>query len=337
MTDSTEFRTARRRYLLVAGVAPLLVAVVAVALMVSWLPEVPSTVATHWSGDGTPDGFAPAWTVPLGAALLSLGLAALFAVIMLTGTRDGRWGPNLRLLAAFSIGTTVLLDVCLTWSLGMQRGLDDPAEAPGMLLPVLAGTALGLLAGVAGWFAQPAVTVSGDRPAPTVEALRLAPGERAVWARTTTMARGAKIAIVASFTALALGALVVAALGSPVWWAMLATAALLALLACATFVFRVRIDEHGLVARSPLGFPRFQVPLDEVQGVAVTMVSPTAEFGGWGIRVGADGALGIILRAGEALEVSRTRGRRFVVTIDDAATAAALLEALSERARERRH
>lgn len=335
MTDSTEFRTSRRRYLIVAVVAPLLVAAVAVGLMTSWLPEVPSTVATHWSG-GEPDGFAPAWTVPLGAALLSLGLAALFAVIMVTGTRDGRWGPNLRLLASFSIGTTVLLDVCLAWSLAMQRGLDDPAEAPGMLLPVLAGTGLGILAGVAGWFAQPAVTVTGDRPAQAVEALRLAPGERAVWVRTTTMARAAKIAIVAGTTALALGGLVLAAIGSPASWAMLATAALLALLACATFVFRVRVDEHGLTARSPLGFPRFAVPIEEVQSVAVTTVSPTAEFGGWGVRVAADGALGIILRAGEALEVTRRQGKRFVVTIDDAATAAALLEALSERARSSR-
>ncbi|MFF2277589.1 DUF1648 domain-containing protein [Agromyces sp. NPDC058126] len=333
MTRSDEFRTARRRYLLVAALAPALVTLAGVALMLAWLPEVPSTIATHWSGDGAPDAFAPAWTVPLGAALLGFGLTALFAGFMFAGTRDGRWGPMMRLLGAFSLGTTVLLVVLLTWSLGMQRGLDDPADAPGIGIPLLVSAGLAVLSGLAAWFAQPRTTIAGANASTTVAPLELRPDERAVWVRTTTMSRGAMIAIGASIAALAIGTIVFAAVGSPAWWIMLATTLLLAVLAAATFVFRVRVDERGLEVRSSIGAPWFRVPLAQVRSVSVTDVNPTAEFGGWGIRLAPDGAFGIVLQSGEALQVVRENGRRFVVTVRDAATAAALLEALSERAR----
>jgi hypothetical protein len=51
------------------------------------------------------------------------------------------------------------------------------------------------------------------------------------------------------------------------------------------------------------------------------------------VRLVPNGSFGIVLRAGEALQVTRRDGRRFTVTVDDAATAAALLEALSSRVR----
>lgn len=333
MTRSDEFRTARRRFLLVAALAPVIVTVVGVALMLAWLPEVPSTIATHWSGGGTPDAFAPAWTAPLGAALLGLGLTALFVGFMFAGTRDGRWGPMMRLLGAFSLGTTVLLVVLLTWSLGMQRGLDDPASAPGIGVPLLVSAGLAVLSGLAAWFLQPDTTIAGPHASETVAPLELQPDERAVWVRTTTMSRTAMIAIGASIAALAIGTIVFAAVGSPAWWIMLATTLLLLVLAAATFVFRVRIDERGLEVRSSIGAPWFRVPLDQVRTVSVTDVNPTAEFGGWGVRLAPDGSFGIVLQSGEALRVVRENGRRFVVTVRDAATAAALLEALSERAR----
>lgn len=335
-TRSAEFRTARRRYLLVGTLAPTVVTLVGVALALAWLPEVPATVATHWSGRGVPDGFSPAWTVPLGIAGLGFGLVALFTGIMLAGTRDGRWGPMLRLLGAFSLGTTVLLVVALTWSLGMQRGLADPADAPGMGVPLLVGAGLGVLAGVAAWFVQPRTTIAGPHQRESVAPLELAPGERAVWVRTTTMSRAAMIAIGAAAVALALGTVAMALAGTPMWWVMLGTTLLVVVLAGTTSVFRVRVDSRGLEVRSALGAPWFRVPLAEVRQVSVTDVNPTAEFGGWGVRVAPDGAFGIVLRSGEALQVERENGRRFVVTVRDAATAAALLEALSERARSAR-
>ena len=330
MTAATpDVHTARRRYVVVGVVAPLVITAIAVVLMLAWLPELPSSVAMHWSGDG-PDGFAPAWTVPLFTAALGAGITALFAVMVLAPARDGAWGPTSRLLGAVVLGTSVLLGVTLTWSFGMQRGLEDAHDAPSVLMPLAVGFGAGLLAGVAGWFAQPHVVTSGGTASTlrAVAALTLDPGERAVWVRTTTMSRVAMLGITAGIVALALGTVALGVTGSDAWWIMFATALLLLVLACTTFVFRVRVDRAGLTVRSAIGVPRFRIALDDIAEVGVTSVNPTAEFGGWGIRIGLDGRFGIVLHSGEALQVARRDGRIFVVTVDDAATAAALLEAM---------
>ncbi|MBD3752872.1 MAG: hypothetical protein IE935_10685 [Micrococcales bacterium] len=53
------------------------------------------------------------------------------------------------------------------------------------------------------------------------------------------------------------------------------------------------------------------------------------------MRFAIDGRRGVVLRRGEALEVTRRSGRVFVVTVDDASTASALLIALRQRAAEK--
>ena len=50
---------ARRRYVVVGVIAPLVITAIAVVLMLAWLPDVPATVATHWSGDDGPTGSLP--------------------------------------------------------------------------------------------------------------------------------------------------------------------------------------------------------------------------------------------------------------------------------------
>jgi len=74
-----------------------------------------------------------------------------------------------------------------------------------------------------------------------------------------------------------------------------------------------------------MGWPRIEIPAAEIASVRAVRVDPFAEFGGWGYRFGVDGRRGVVLRAGDALEVARTNGRVFVVTVDDAATAASVL------------
>ena len=100
-----DVHTARRRYVVVGIVAPLVITAIAVVLMLAWFSEVPATVATHWSGGGEPDGFAPAWTVPLFTAALGAGLTALLAAMVLVPSRNGEWGPTQRLLGAVMLGT----------------------------------------------------------------------------------------------------------------------------------------------------------------------------------------------------------------------------------------
>jgi hypothetical protein len=57
------------------------------------------------------------------------------------------------------------------------------------------------------------------------------------------------------------------------------------------------------------------------------------DFGGWGWRVGRGGRVGVVTRKGEGLLVERTGGRSIVVTVDGAAGAAGLLNALADRER----
>ncbi|MHC2999413.1 DUF1648 domain-containing protein [Microbacterium sp. HJ5] len=330
---SEPVRRARRAYLVVALWVPLALTAVAVALMLIWLPEVPSTIAVHWGGDGQPDGFGPAWSAPLMAAAVGCGLAALFGAIGWGAGRAGEWGPTLRFLGALGCGTTAFLLVLVTASFAAQRGLADAAGAASIGLPLLLGLGAGAAAGVVAWFAQPAVSVSGCSPTAAVPDVALAEGEHAAWLRTTTMSRPAMVAILGVTLLMAALAVAAGVLGGALGWLFALLALLFTVLTATSCVFRVSVSDAGLRVRSVAGLPRFGVPLADVQSATVVRVDPTAEFGGWGFRLGLDGRFGIVLHAGEAIQVVRRHGRTFVVTVDDAATGAGLLTALAARSR----
>ena len=330
MTLSTDVRRARRTYAVVAVVVPLLLTVVAVALMLLWLPEMPVTIAVHWNANGAADGFGPAWLTPLLTAGLGLLLAAVFGGIGLAASRGGEWASTMRFLGALALATTVFALVLLTCSFGAQRGLSDADESPAIGIALLVGLGCAIVGGIAAWFAQPSIAAA-DHASSEVVPLRLEPGRNAVWLRTTTMAPPAMIAVIAAvslITALAVG---FALIGVAVWMLMAGVAVLLATLAATTFVFRVRVSEQGLRVASSVGVPRWTIPLADIAGVDVVEVHPMSQFGGWGIRIGVDGRLGVVLHSGPAIQVTRVDGRRFAVTVDDAPTGASLLAALRER------
>lgn len=319
----------RRRFVQVGLWAPIPVVAIAVVIQLAALPRVPDPVAVHWDASGAVDGFGPAWTYPALTLLLGLGLPALFTGLGLIGSRAPR-GGNHRFLAALSLATTVFVAMMATGLLLVQVGLTDAAAAPSALLPALAGVLLAVLAGIAGWFAQPASPAESPTVARSAP-LALAAGERAVWMRTATMSRGAMwaLAVVVLLVAGTGVAFVIA--GEPTGWLLLALGLLLLVLVAATTTFHVTVDDGGLLVRSSVGIPRFRVPLADVAAAAAVTVDPMGEFGGWGLRLGAGRRFGVVLRAGDAIEVVRRDGRRFVVTVGDAATGAALLEALASR------
>ena len=59
------------------------------------------------------------------------------------------------------------------------------------------------------------------------------------------------------------------------------------------------------------------------------------EFGGWGLRWAPGGGFGVVLRSGPGIRITRTNGKTFSVTVDDAEAGAALLTALAARAQAR--
>ncbi|MGA5356075.1 hypothetical protein [Streptomyces purpurascens] len=93
----------------------------------------------------------------------------------------------------------------------------------------------------------------------------------------------------------------------------------------------VTVGRQGLtVTPGRLPWPRIRVPLEAMACASHREVDALGDFGGWGYRI-RPGASGVILRSGSTLFVRRAGGWDFAVTVDDAATAAALLNTLIDR------
>ncbi|MCC2030694.1 DUF1648 domain-containing protein [Microbacterium allomyrinae] len=332
-TDNTRPDLARRRFTLVALWAPAVFVAVGVAIQLVLMPQVPATIAVHWNAAGEANGFAPAWTQPLATIAFGLGIPALIALMTLPGLRRGDRGPTYGLMGAVAAGTSALVTVAFTWTFAMQAGLATPVDAPTVWGSLIASFAAGILVGVAAWFAQPREESPSGAAAPAAAALPLGERERALWIRTATMTPGAALAIALAVLSVAAGAVVAWVTGADaaVAWLLTGVAVVLLGFAATTVAFHVRVDDSGLHVDSALGIPRLRVPLDDVASAARVDVNPMGEFGGWGLRLSTGRRFGVILRTGEALEVTRIDGKRFVVTVDDALTGAALLEALVAR------
>ncbi|MEV4688876.1 DUF1648 domain-containing protein [Microbacterium sp. LWH3-1.2] len=325
-----------RRFVLVAVWLPIVLVVGGVAVQLALLPQVPSTVAVHRNAAGEADGFLPAWTQPLMTVAFGLGIPLLIVLTTLPGLRRGERGATYRLMGATAAATSALTTTAFTLTFAMQAGLDRASEAPAVWGALAVSIATSAAAGAAAWFLQPRQHAAHGAVAPA-KPLSLRAGERAVWARAASMNTGAAIAIVAAVLAIGVAAVVAWVTGAYPLLAGLFGGITLVLLAFAatTLAFHVRVDDTGLHVDSLLGFPRLHVPLTDVASAASVDVNPMGEFGGWGLRRSTGRRFGIVLRAGEAIEVGRRSGKRFVVTVDDAVTGAALLEAFVARAASR--
>lgn len=320
------------RALLAGAGLPVAIGAIGAALVLSWRDELPARVAGHWGVDGTADGFSSVSTV----AWLVGGFAAAFAVIGLALVLAVRADATVtRIVAATTAGTTGFVAALVVLLTERQRGLADAAavELPGttILLALAAGVAVALLAMllVPRW--TPGARPLGPLPPGATEAphLDVGAGERVVWTRSVATGAGPVVVLVA-------GIGVTAAVGvvGRQWW-VLGISLALTILAAAVFSITVTVDERGLTIRGRFGRPRTHVSLDRIARASVVTVRPARDFGGWGYRIAAVGPLagarGYVLRGGEALLVERTDGVRAIVTVDDAGTAAALLNALLER------
>lgn len=321
-----------RRFTLVALVLPLVLTVAALVVQLVALPHVPPTIAIHWGPSGAPDGFAAPWVQLVLTPVIGFGIPVLIALSALPGLRRGDRGPTYRMLGAFAAGMSTLFAVLMAWTFVAQAGLADAHDAPSVVPALLVGFVAALAVGVGAWFVQPKQDRRNTTTVPA-EPLTLAPAENAAWFAVAELGRGSVIAISATCVVMVAATLLMWFAGAPIaaTIGIGVLAVIVILLAAGTSTFHVLVDASGLTVRSPLGIPRFSVALSDIRSVAVSDVSPLGEFGGYGIR-SAVGAFGIVLRRGPAIDVTRASGRRFVVTVDDAARGAALLEALVQRA-----
>ncbi|MER5492995.1 DUF1648 domain-containing protein [Streptomyces sp. NPDC002490] len=290
--------------------------------------RLPTELATHFTADGTADGVTGRGAFAVFVPLLVLGQAALFAVL---GHRARGSTTTARLLTATGAGTAAFLGHLMVALTLANAGGDDPhaVHFPGWHAALALAT--GVLAGALGYAlagTDPAASRTADGPPPTsADRLPLAPREHLVWSRTVDSPGLWGIGAVSALATVPLSALV-----SP--WALLPTLAT-GVLAAATARVRVTADARGLtVTPALLPRPRLHVPLAQIAAADAGQVSALKDFGGWGYRARGDRS-GIVLRSGPALSVRRASGRTLVVTVDDASTAAAALNALADRARSR--
>ncbi|MFJ9041800.1 hypothetical protein ACIRF8_35190 [Streptomyces sp. NPDC102406] len=102
-------------------------------------------------------------------------------------------------------------------------------------------------------------------------------------------------------------------------WLLLAAAAFLA-----TGAVKVAASPQEVtVASALMPFLRRRIPLSRIDRASARWTRPL-EIGGWGYRW-KPGVQAVSLREGDALWLDLTNGTRFVITIDDAQTAADLI------------
>ncbi len=322
----------RRRTLLVGVLFPLALLVAALGVMLATLPALPDPVAVHWGPSGSPDGFGSPW---LSFVLLPV-VSLAYLVLPLRVARAITTGPTLNQRLILCVGPFLvgLLGTLLAGSLVIQTGLEDARTGPS-ILPVLAlAFAVGLVAAVATWFVLPPTPELEPVPdAASLPARALTVDERAVWVRRLAPRSRVLGVVLILLSVLVVGAALVLAIVQP--WALLLLVIPIALIvfgyACSFWT--VTADRHGVLARGGFGhWPVIRIPLAEIESARPIEVEPIGDFGGWGLRW-APKSTGIILRSGEALEVTRTGGRRLVVSVDGAAAPAELLNALVLRAR----
>jgi hypothetical protein len=144
------------------------------------------------------------------------------------------------------------------------------------------------------------------------------PGERGAWTSRAHLAWWLPLVLIA------IGAILVVSARSVIG---ALPAALLVLVYLAFGWIRVSVDARGLRVRyGLLPWPVTSVPLSDIRRAERIDLRPL-EWGGWGYRGSrkAFGRAAVVLRGGDAIKLQLTDGKEFAVTVDDAATGAALL------------
>ncbi|MEU5050432.1 DUF1648 domain-containing protein [Streptomyces sp. NPDC021096] len=300
------------------------------AFLAAFLPRrdrLPDPMATHFSGAGHADGYTALDSFPYVALALLLVPAAVFA-----GLAYGIGQGRTRALVAFGYGLAGLLGylLCALVLDNARAGAGGAGDEVRLELWRLgAAVAVGAAAGGLGWLLAGRDAPPAREPEASGSAaprLELREGEAVTWTRSI----GSRSLRVAGL-ALALPG---AGLGLLAGWGAGVGLFIGGLVTFAFSAARVTVDRHGLTAHLPwLPRPRLRVPLARIESVTSRHIDALADLGGWGYRV-VPGRSGLVLRSGDALVARLTTGSEFVVTVDDAATAAALLDALAARARD---
>ena len=285
-------------------------------LAVSLLPlaigwgHLPDPVATHWGVAGTPDGHMSLVLVPwlmVGLVVVGLITTSLFRV-------GGEPTPEAFAMVGLmgGLGTALIgLLVNLNWDASTwdEAGSFQLWHVGVVLIGAFGGGLVGFALGRR-WYPVSPASKTG------AELIEVAPGERVSWVGRTSV----------RWPLLLLGGAALVFVVLPDWGMWLG--AIFVLLALAFMQVEANVNNDGLTVRLG-GIPVRRIRIAKISSARAIELEP-AEWGGWGWRASPNGSA-IVLRRGEALELTFLGGRRFAVTVDDAATGAALLNGLVAR------
>ena len=321
------------RVVLVAIVIPLVLTVIALIVSFSLAAALPASIPTHWNVKGEVDGYGSPYTYPIIIASVCLPFIAIFGGTVVLMTHRYPLTVMGKLLAVISLWLVLFLGIGMIGAL-----LTTPAITAGtvpafrvvgwsLLVAFVVGVAAAAGAGV---LLPPAARRTPGR-APAVAPIVLGEGERATWIRSTVANPPVIWALVGILLVVTTVCVLVVVRSDGKAWPIVFIPVLLIGVALTNLAWTVRVDGTGVRARSSIGIPTITIRLADIVSADVLDVNTFTEYGGWGFRWGFNGRMGVIVRSGEALEIRRRRGLSFVITIDDADSAAALINSLVAR------
>ena len=307
---------------LVPALVSLLAAALGVVLVTAQQDRLPDPVATHWGPGGIADGFSSLSNAVVTGAVLTV-VPSLFLLVLGLVVREHIWLPGT------ASGLAVMLSVVTFGSLRRQAGLSQAAGAtigPELVLGSLGGVLVGgLVVAILGVLDHRVPRPQTTAPLPAgLDALP--PSRTLTWQGQTRQGRlGRWFVAMPAIVMLAFG---LWAAWQRQWWLLLfvAVIGLVTGLLLATLNCQVTITEARVVARGG-GIAWLTVPLDQIEYADTTQVH-ALEYGGMGMRVAVDGTRALVTDRGEALRLVRHQAPACVLTIDDAAGAAATVNAL---------
>lgn len=317
--------------LVAVTITPFLVALaVSLGCFAAFREELPARIATHFGGSGQADDY----TGHTGFVLVNVGLFVLMGLLWVAVAAKADSGDrSARGMTAAGYALAGFLGYLMAALVLVNRGVTEGDAAMYPMWHLLLACAVAALAAGAGLLAfrllpPPSGPSRAERSDDPSRRIDLPAGVRAGWARRT-----------GSWWMLALGlglvalSLVFVFVVETTWL----TAVLMGLVGVlVTLLSRpyVSVDRRGLtVSTGMVPWVRIRVPLDGIEQAESRKIDALGDFGGWGYRVRSKRS-GLIFRSGEALVVRRAGGgREFAVTVEDSATAAALLNTLADRRR----
>ncbi|MEV0277401.1 DUF1648 domain-containing protein [Streptomyces sp. NPDC050610] len=317
--------TPRSPWVAVAAALPFLASALVVGgVYFALRARLPDPMATHFGSGGEPNGFtslgAIFW-VPL-IALLFVGAVFTSLHYLSSATPLAQRG-----FMAIGYGLATLLGYLFAALFHTSADIPDASDVRFPLWQIGISLGLAAVAGAIGWFIArlvpaPARPAPQEAAAPRPARLGLAADERAAWTRTI----GSAPVALAGGAAFCAGIVLMLTVGSGPGLTLL----ILGLTAAMFGTVRVTVDQRGLsLAPRVVPLPRVHIPLSRIEEARVRDIRVFRDFG-WGYRV-RPGVSGVVLRSGEAISLRLATGSEFLVSTDDAATAAGLLNTLIDR------